>query len=155
MKKSLKLLALSIVIGIPALFLVSWIPVSSDITSIHWTSSQYKDIETGDMISMTNEFECTPEGLSWSLFEGALPVSKVEWNLNNANETNFRNKGSITYHIDGEKIKGTISFYLGASARAETDIRTDVGKLKFKFQFSKEQTAISTNQSLALIDNDQ
>ncbi|MCP4456639.1 MAG: hypothetical protein GY816_01220 [Cytophagales bacterium] len=61
MKKLTTLFAL-----IPALLLISWIPASNEISSIRWISNQYKDLETGDLIKMSNEFECTPESLSWS-----------------------------------------------------------------------------------------
>ena len=132
---------------IPALLLISWIPASKEISSISWTSNQYKDMETGDLISMTNEFECTPDALSWSLFEGALPVSKVEWTLNDSDQ------GFIKYHIASSDLNGTVTFFLGSSSRAETDLKSDVGRLQFKFRFSNRQMTTSHKDSYALMGN--
>ena len=143
MKKLSTFLAL-----LPAIFIISWMPASNEITTIRWTSTQYKDLETGDMIRMTNEFECTPEGLSWSLFDGAMPVNEVEWMLNEDE------KGFIRYHISSNDLNGTVTFYLGTALRAETDLKSDVGQLRFKFHFTKEQVAFSFEESYAsMIDN--
>jgi len=133
MKKSINTL-LGIALILPLLSLTSF---EKNITSIRWTSDQYKDLETGDLIRMSNEFEGTPNDLSWSLFGGELPVSKVEWQLDS------KDQGSITYHIIGNDLKGTVTFFLGATLKAETNLKSDVGMLRFKFQFTKEQQMIS------------
>ncbi|MCP4459392.1 MAG: hypothetical protein GY816_15425 [Cytophagales bacterium] len=107
MKKLTTLFAL-----MPALLLISWTPVTNEISSIRWTSNEYKNMETGDLIQMSNEFECTPEGLSWSLFDGALPVSQVEWVINS------NKQGFIKYYVSSNDLNGTVTFYLSTSLRA-------------------------------------
>ncbi len=128
---------INILLGLALILpLLSFKPVN-DITSIQWISEEYKDLETGDLIQMTNEFECTPEGLSWSLFGGALPVSEVEWSLDE-NEV-----GYIRYQMADADLTGTITFYLGATLRAETNLKSDVGQLRFQFHFNEEQQVFS------------
>jgi len=140
MKKSINTL-LGIALILP---LLSFISFDNDITSIRWTSDQYKDLETGDLIQMSNEFEGTPNDLSWSLFGGELPVSRVEWKLNESDQ------GSITYYIAGNNLNGTVTFSLGASLKAETDIKSDVGRLRFRFDFAEEQQAIFGQEPASL-----
>ena len=139
MKKSINL-----ILGLVLVVLLgNFSPVSNEVTIIRWTSNEYKDLETGDMISMTNEFACTQQGLSWSLYDGALPVSEVEWNLNVAEQ------GAIICHIASADLNGKVTFYLGATTRAVTDLNSDVGPLRFKFHFTKEQQIISNEESYA------
>ncbi|MCP4457837.1 MAG: hypothetical protein GY816_07420 [Cytophagales bacterium] len=44
-----------------------------------------------------------------------------------------------------------MTFYLGTSLRAETDLKSDVGRLQFKFQFSKDQTAFVGSEAAPLL----
>ncbi|MCP4458948.1 MAG: hypothetical protein GY816_13135 [Cytophagales bacterium] len=62
------------------------------------------------------------------------------------------NSSLFTDYPNNETLKfATATFYLGTSLRAETDLKSDVGRLLFKFQFSKDQTAFVGSEAAPVL----
>jgi len=104
-------------------------PERARVASVHCTSEQYTDLETGAEIAMSNAFVATPKTLDWSLFPEPLPVKKVDWNV-----TPNQN-GNIHYTIEGENVNGDVRFDL-EGACAHLNLNTEAGKLRFKMVMS-------------------
>ncbi|MCP4456612.1 MAG: hypothetical protein GY816_01080 [Cytophagales bacterium] len=62
------------------------------------------------------------------------------------------NSSLLTDYPNNDTLKfATVTFYLGSSLRAETDLKSDVGRLQFKFNFSKDQTDFVGKKSAPLL----